>query len=817
MFEWTIFYRLLNLPDDVASPTYYHLLGLKPHSCTAEAVQNALQERKKRLRQNIPGPQFIPLVLRFETEQLDPAAEVLVDPQKRAEYNEQLKEQARRGTADWVKAERNLVIQKARKLVLEHSNDDGTLDEEQRPLLAEKLIRLGFSPGDVRVLFEGIPTPAAEAATSTEREIEFLSNAVEMAISDGRLSDDDESRLMNLADHLGIDPAQAQDLIQKQLSQTAAGPAKSSEEQSEIHDSSPQKDTFPAIETGEDSQVFVVTELVDTEEPAPPAYPAPPTAQPGKGPTVDAAPDRFALPITPPKKRWHRVLKILAPLLVSGGFIAFLVINLKHPIVPKARRQTRSDSQTSQSSDSSSAETQETINNTLAPTTTPPASTTNTSINSSFTPSEIVTRIQQSFSSTGARDQLLTDLAVSMLACREYAYSFAGSRPASWDRLNRILDAQDHSERAAILTENVPLPVDVSTSKTSHDPPDPEWLKTLTKMLAPDQPKSVQYRAIEELAVDGSAQAADILLNTLESIDKLDEPLISRILRALENMDDPLIPLRLVDLLENPPHRSFVQPILLTLIKLSGRSNSILNERNAILPFVHTTQKRKECAQWWGEYFIRRHPYITQNQNPASSGRYYPGSTSPAGSAVPLSQEFIPQDAIVLKLTALIAHSAASATDSLDQLNWNDEKPPAMGLDDPQTIFAKTNVTQQLQDSLHKLTAAHLHLVRSHRRAQNFTRKIDNIEIQKQTNSLLSENNLQRIVVNLEIIGQLLEILIKEIDETGQSPVILNQIRLQKQSKHPDGAVAARQSAYYNLLLWDVLLSLLAQTSAEAI
>ena len=80
MFEWTIFYRLLNLPDDVATPTYYHLLGLKPHSCTAEAVKNALQERKKRLRQNIPGPHFIPLVLRFETEQLDPAAEILANP-----------------------------------------------------------------------------------------------------------------------------------------------------------------------------------------------------------------------------------------------------------------------------------------------------------------------------------------------------------------------------------------------------------------------------------------------------------------------------------------------------------------------------------------------------------------------------------------------------------------------------------------------------------------------------------------------------------------------------------------------------------------
>jgi len=300
----------------------------------------------------------------------------------------------------------------------------------------------------------------------------------------------------------------------------------------------------------------------------------------------------------------------------------------------------------------------------------------------------------------------------------------------------------------------------------------------------------------------------------LESKAKLEEQLIARILRALENMDDPLLPLRLVDLLENPPHRSFVQPILLTLIQLSGQPESTLNQRSAILPLVHTSQQRKDCAQWWREYFTLRHPYITQNQNPASSGGYYPGST---GSADPLQQDITPQDAQLLKLTALIAHFTDSAADALVQLNWNDKKPPAIDRDEPQTIFAKTNIARLLQDSLDKLSAAHLHLVRSHRRAQIFTRKIDNIEIQKQTNSLLSENNLQRILVHLETTGRLLEILIKEIDENGQSPVILNQIRLQKQSPRTDGAEAVRQYAYYNLLLWDLLVSQLTKPPAEAI
>ena len=60
-------------------------------------------------------------------------------------------------------------------------------------------------------------------------------------------------------------------------------------------------------------------------------------------------------------------------------------------------------------------------------------------------------------------------------------------------------------------------------------------------------------------------------------------------------------------------------------------------------------------------------------------------------------------------------------------------------------------------------------------------------------------------------------VIIKEIDENGQSPVILNQIRLQKQSPRTDGAEAVRQYAYYNLLLWDLLVSQLTKPPAEAI
>ena len=71
--------RLLGLPEDAADPTAYQLLGLDPRRFAPEQVQPALEERKRRLRQNIPGPQFIPIVSRFEQE-LDRVAALLLDP-----------------------------------------------------------------------------------------------------------------------------------------------------------------------------------------------------------------------------------------------------------------------------------------------------------------------------------------------------------------------------------------------------------------------------------------------------------------------------------------------------------------------------------------------------------------------------------------------------------------------------------------------------------------------------------------------------------------------------------------------------------------
>ena len=49
MIEWSLFYRMLGIPEEVPEPTYYDLLGLHPKACNEaklEAIQMAWVEER---------------------------------------------------------------------------------------------------------------------------------------------------------------------------------------------------------------------------------------------------------------------------------------------------------------------------------------------------------------------------------------------------------------------------------------------------------------------------------------------------------------------------------------------------------------------------------------------------------------------------------------------------------------------------------------------------------------------------------------------------------------------------------------------------
>jgi hypothetical protein len=80
MNELRPFYKLLSIPEDTAAPTAFQLLGLpevRSAPLTREQIEQAVLERKKLLRQNVPGPHALPMMSLVE-QTLDKAAARLV-------------------------------------------------------------------------------------------------------------------------------------------------------------------------------------------------------------------------------------------------------------------------------------------------------------------------------------------------------------------------------------------------------------------------------------------------------------------------------------------------------------------------------------------------------------------------------------------------------------------------------------------------------------------------------------------------------------------------------------------------------------------
>ena len=223
MIEWNIFYKILGIPEDITEPTYYDLLGLHPKTCSIELVERMLRKRRNRLRQNITGPQFIPLVLKFEKEKLEHAAKVLRDPQIREKYNKYLRQKVYHRKHEKQKGiAKQRLLKKARDAVKSLLNSDGTLDDSKRSILTVKLKDLGIKENRINSLLERIPMPAVVVAKPSDEAMEYFIAAVDLAIGGNLLTPDAELKIMELAKKLSIDEAQAINKIDQTLKERNA-------------------------------------------------------------------------------------------------------------------------------------------------------------------------------------------------------------------------------------------------------------------------------------------------------------------------------------------------------------------------------------------------------------------------------------------------------------------------------------------------------------------------------------------------------------------------------------------------------------------
>jgi len=206
---------MLDIPQKVAEPTPYHLLGIDPRVFSEDLVESALAERKMMLRQNIPGPQFIPMISLVEKE-LDRAAEILSDPGKRKALNDRLLGELRDKKAKKEKARRQKLRRAADKVIQGQVNRDGTLDDNKRQAVAKSLQDLGMSAADAQVVLEEIPRPMTKEEASPEA-LGYLAREVDTVLVGNVLTPEGEDKLMRLAKMLGIPKKQATETIRKCL------------------------------------------------------------------------------------------------------------------------------------------------------------------------------------------------------------------------------------------------------------------------------------------------------------------------------------------------------------------------------------------------------------------------------------------------------------------------------------------------------------------------------------------------------------------------------------------------------------------------
>ena len=219
--------KLLRIPESVSELTAYHLLNVHPKDVTSELVSAALQRRKNELRQNIPGPQFIPIIAIVE-KVLDQAARELSDPARRRKYNEYVKkkvsgrrERTRAGKHDEKRHEKLVAC---RRLVKGFIDADGALDDAKRPDLRRRLHDLGLTVRQADAILEGIPRPATTAPEAADTSLAFFTAAIDAEIVEEHrlLSAASERKLMTMTDRLGISPEAAARAIDARLEAVGA-------------------------------------------------------------------------------------------------------------------------------------------------------------------------------------------------------------------------------------------------------------------------------------------------------------------------------------------------------------------------------------------------------------------------------------------------------------------------------------------------------------------------------------------------------------------------------------------------------------------
>ena len=769
MIEWTFFYRALGVPDDAIKPTYYQLLDIDPESCTPELVDEHRNQQRIRLRQSIPSPEFIPMILRFERHKLDHAAAVLRDPARKRKYDQHLeqKAEAQKRQEKKEKARRTLV-QRIREEVDKHLNPDKTLSDANRPLLAAALRELGVKDREVEEFLDKIPAPAKPTSRPSEEVIKYFAKFVDLAIRGHVATADAKEWTMGMAHTLGISTSQAGKIFDRILEKRGGSAP-----------SEPQE--------GDDSGPYKLAEPIEEPESALLAGPSPDESW------SDVPASDEDLTVVSGLGSLRRIAMVAIPVVAIGFFVLLVWLFYGRSRPPVAVTPPLDDRSSIQAEASGPREAAPEPNDAPQGDIQPggPQMAKSPEPNEPNVPVPVVrpTELKASFTRTFMHEEILADVAFTMSLCCVRAIQFLAESPPSDAQFESALTLTP-TERRTTLTANVNLG---------------DWTVNVQGMNPEEESKKPSDFSIIELVELDTPEAAQELLNRLSTV-RISAGMRGRVtqtkqaarfVHALTQMHDPDIPEKLIKMIEESGPITAYLIVQALISKRMGR----VEDRGRLTP-TSDGWERKECAEWWEDHVPSwgGSPGRTRRSRSRSPQRITP---TPTPSWQP--------DPDFVKLLAVVGYFAKQMGAVLAQDEVNDLEAflerlrgsPKIELTEPGTVTG--DLLLSLQND-----------VRERLRARILKKSPNDIEAsaavrQGEIRRSASVTILQEIVVEMDVITDLLGLLIRHSFTGGTVQTEVQDILHERTEAVRDaGSVMEqfRESSYYYFVLWDRFLEL---------
>ncbi|NLX07858.1 MAG: hypothetical protein GXY33_22180 [Phycisphaerae bacterium] len=763
MNPWRGFYSQLGIDETLEQPSPYQLLGLERGDCSAEIVDAALESRRQLLRKQVRSPQMLPLLLQFEKQQLEPAAAVLRDSARRREYDAKPDIEAPQPEDDAQRV-RRLVVE-ARAAILAAVDKRGALAAEKRDDLARRLLALGIPRCDVPTLLARIPQPNDQSHTTAQKRRAAFKKQVQAMFPEGYAGDSHWDRLIALGKVDGLEEQTARQVLEECLGE-------------------PRLPRLPALRID-------VPEKSDPD--SLPILPA------------DLARSRAR------KRRTanNRLAAVGIPLVGIAAFLAILYA-FGDERTPEARSAVPPPIETP--TDVPPAIPQPSSTPIYTPAAPPSPIEQEAAADEIATDNELTIdpqsdfteQIRAAFGPADSADQLLADTAIALLAACERLASMNDS-PQRWP--NDLAAALGAADRVTDLAERISFrPVQAADLNQATIAIDLE--QTAHDLASSD---AVCYQAVEKLRQAAMPEATDLLLSALEQrctdLSTRGRGMTSRILRALLTIEDPRIPRDLAQLIARS--RPFAaHQIVQTLAAGSGVRLAAGSE--GLLALANNAHDRLVSQRWWTSQLSggRAAQWGRQTRTPGAAlglqaivTNLGPAPGEPNLDSTPAAWE---PDQTPLKLLGLNAHLSAAMAELLRNVEATGE-PSGLPTG---VIFRSRNVGTDFASSLDEVCTELELLIRTEAPASPQAAALDLRRAERHARLAACRTVLQRIAVNMDAAGELLELLAQARDRTGRLAEPLAQLaddRRQAQREADDVLQEIRAAACHNLHLCDVL------------